>query len=234
MVSEKVEVILLSYQREGIETFTGHITGGRQEFHFTRVTFMKMFEMTGEALRYDPGLRLVIQRREAPNSVTLPPGMENLLRRDPVAAVAALSPPPQRVIVRDVTKPKLNKALRYGHDTLADSIGEEVYLKAKLDTHHPESWLQAEDPLTGRWVPILERDGKLYCGDLAVKYYFMGESRWIVARTEDILASDAARYYLPRRWNEGLLHGVTQGWISHDSFESIYRSYKKEKANVSK
>lgn len=224
-------VIFLRYRREPkTELFTGSITGGKMESHFSAVSFLKMFEAVGDALRCSPELRLLIQREEDGSFSTLPPSMEQLLRTNTPEAVEAMTVPPRRVVISD-DRPKPRPpvhTLRQGHDTLADALGDDVYLRSKVNTF-ADQWLQIESPLTGRWEPVCELNHLLYIGGgkLAVQVILDTESKWAKARVADILALALPRYYLPRRWN------ATGGWITHEALASLYSQYQKEKADVS-
>lgn len=221
------EVILLNYKREaGTDLFTGSVSGGGAKFHFSAAPFAKMFELVGEALRNAPDFRLVIKRDEVATPCTLPPSMEDLLRTNTPAAIEALTVPPQRVVVGERHKPRpIVRPLRQGHDTLADAIGDCLYIKSKVNTF-ADNWLQVEDPVGGRWVPVEEREGLLYCGKLPVQVILNIESKWAKVQTAHVLALGLPRYYFPRRWNP------TGGWITHEALASLYDQYQKEKANV--
>lgn len=227
MASEEPQpVILLRYRRElHTEAFTGSITGGFFESHFSFLSFADMFQMVGTALIASPELRLVIQREEGGGPATLPLSLESLLRTNTPEAIAAMTVPPRRVVVREARPRPIVHTLRQGHSTLADALGEDVYLKSKVNTFADE-WLQVEDPVTGRWVPAVEQGGLLYCGTLPVQVILDTESKWARARVDGILALGLPRYYLPRRWNS------TGGWITHEALASLYSQYQKEKANV--
>lgn len=221
-------VVSVVYRREGkTEAFTGRIEDASfNDFHFSSVTFEALLELIGAALRRSPGYRLLMRREEAPYPMTLPPNIEEMLRTDVQAAIKAFTVVPQRIEIGVPRKPRpeLVGTLRYGHDTLADALGDEVYIKVRAGARSA----QAEDPVTGRWVPLILRGMVPHCGtSLRLTGLHQGVTCWASARVEDILALSKSRYYLPRRWNP------SGGWISHDALAEMYAFYQKEKADVS-
>lgn len=220
--------VLVTYKREGsAETFVGNITADGYKLNFAGADFSSVLSLASEALRQLPGARLIMRREEAPYPMALPENIEEMLRVNLPGAIEALSPAPQRVIVGRPRKanPDLIGTLRYGHDTLADALGDEVYLRARSSV---DKALQAEDPATGRWVHLaLTDDGSLLCGKLPLQpKVHTSENRWVVARTDDVLALRLKRYYLPRSWNP------SHGWIVHESLLDMYEVYRKEKSDV--
>ena len=221
------KLVNLIYKREGkTETFTGMVESPARTFHFAGATFKTLLEFAGEALQCNPGHRLLMRREEAPYPMTLPENIEELLRTDINAAVRALTVEPQRVVVEPIRKPKtdLLGTLRHGHDTLADALGEELYLRSRTSSRG----MQVEDPATGRWAQLELRDKTAHCGNLPLQAgVHPSNSVWVVARTADVIALGLSRYYLPRRWNPN------QGWITHESLIAMYELYIKEKSDVS-
>lgn len=217
------KLVNLIYKREGAtETFTGVVEAPSSTFHFAGACFETLLEFAGEALRSSPGYRLLMRREEAPYPMTLPENIEELLRTDVAAAVRALTVAPQRVVVDAPKKPKtdLLGTLRHGHDTLADALGDEVYLRSRQTPRG----IQVEDPATGRWAPLSLRDKTVHCGNLPLRIVVPG---WVTARTADVIALGLHRYYLPRRWNP------SQGFIAHETLIEMYEFYIKEKTDVS-
>jgi hypothetical protein len=217
-MAETTPVVVVIYKRDTktSETFSGSISAPLAQYAFSEITFNQILERASEALLSAPDHRLVLKREEAPYPMLLPSDIEHLLRTDVPAAIAALTIGPQRVVVG---KPKLAvaKGLRHGHDTIADSFGEEIYLRRRPRV--------VEDPSSGRWVPLLETDGRLQCRTLPL-LNVVGDGRWVTARLLDILGLQRPRYYIPRGWNE------SRGWIAHDSLVTMYEHYLKEKADA--
>jgi len=221
------EVVTLIYERDhGTETFSGSISGNGAWCKFTQMSFADMMGLTSNALCAAPSHRLIIKRVEAPYPMTLPEGFENLLRTDLRKAIETLYVGPQTVVIGAPRRLRKTRAvgLRVGHDTLADAIGDEVYLRVSTD------W-KIEDPLTGRWVPtsgFLDDHSQHKFGGLTLLPLKRGlQKLWTSVWTEDILGLNAARYYLPRGWNLN-----ADGWITHNGLKSLYEQFKKEKANV--
>jgi hypothetical protein len=212
-------IVLVTYKRETktSETFLGSIDGaGDTHWTFHGLTFNEILERTGEVLRNSPGHRLVLKREEAPYPMLLPEDIEHLLRTDVPRAIEALTIGPQRVVVG---RPRavVSRELRHGHDTLADALGEVVYLRRRPRV--------VEDPSSGRWVSLTEGDGRFYCRTLPVE--ILGDNnRWVTAKTTDLLALGRDRYFIPRAWN------ATRGWITHEALASMYQSYLKEKSDA--
>lgn len=219
--------INLLYWREGTtETFSGTIYGVTRELHFTGSTLASMFGWVQYDLQQHPDYRLVMRRKEAAYPMTLPAGLEELIRQDPAAAAAALSPPPQRVVVgRSVKTNQVRRVvLRTGHDTLADAFGQVVYVVARKSFP-----MKVESPITGRWSDTYEYKGLLYCHEVRIVSDVLAQKRWVTMQVEDLLATNSPRYYLPRSWN---VLGF-RGWIDHQTLAEMYAAYQQEKASVS-
>lgn len=221
--------IFVSYRRDGkAETFSGHVSAPDREeprhcVKFWSCTFSQILALAQEALLALPEHRLLLKREEAPYAMLLPDGLEDLLRRDLDAAVAALTVGPQRVIVGTTPKRPFHMgSLRHGHDTLAEALGEELYLRAR---RRLASW-EVEDPTTGRWTAVVDgTPGRSMprCGNLSLTSLI---GPWATAATAELLELALPRYYLPRRWNP------SEGWITHDSLVEMYEVYRKEKSDV--
>lgn len=219
------DVVLLEYRRENdAYTFAGSITiKGQHEEAFQGASFVDMLERAGAVLRQYLGYRLILKRGEAPYPMALPENIEELLRDDTAEAIRRLTIPPQRIEIRDRPtrgkKDTLLGELRHGFDTLADALGDELYLR--LQVRRDGSW--AEDPASGRWLPV---SADQLCGNLRIVEVSPYRGAWCTARTSDVLALGLGRYYLPRRWNP------SRGWISHTALVEMYETYQKEKADA--
>lgn len=171
-------------------------------------TFAFMMSRYAEALQQHDGAVAVMQRTDVAGSrpLVLESAVVDLLRTDPAAAIRAMSPAPRTVVVRDTVAPvdAVNVRLRVGHDTLADSFGDFVYLRLREGL--------VESPVTGRWVAPKE---------LPLETEACGE-RWYRVVTRALLALGKDRYYLPRSWN-------TDGpWVSHVALAERYDNFCKE------
>jgi hypothetical protein len=230
MEAEQQHIHLLYWREGNTETFSGVISGGKRELHFTASRFATMLEWVQSDLVAFPSYRLVMQRKEAPYPVTFPPGFEDIIRKDPKQAAEMLSPAPQRVVVSDEkTPPKKTSVLRVGHDTLADAIGELVYLRTKTSVDNVglnRGVILVESPITGRWVATQHQ----LCHGLRFELV-QDHNRWATMETQKLLDEDEPRYYLPRLWNP-TVHTGSKGWIDHRQLEELYASYLKEKASV--
>jgi hypothetical protein len=210
------------YKREGREeTFTGSVRReGVTDITFAGATFNQILEFASDALKRAPECRLVMKREEAPYPMVMPTGFDELLRTDLPAAIEALTVLPRQVQV-GVHKQRVYTGLRHGFDTLADALGDEVYIRMRMAA----AGVEVEDPLTGRWKSMLARDSATsVCGNLIVSLASRG---WVAVNTEHLLAQSAGRYYLPRRWNP------SESWITHDLLTYMYDVYRKEKAECS-
>lgn len=224
------DVVALTYKRTDpkLYTYDGRISVGEEQEEFANKSFNEMLELASGWLRRLPQHRLLFRREEAPYPMTLPAGIEDLLRSDLDGAIRALSVAPQRIEVRSKVPKRTDMLLgelRAGIDTLADALGDEVYLRMRARQRD----ILIEDPVTGRWVELVHLPGVMpKCGTLTLtSQVYSKQNQWATIRTSDILALNLERYYLPRRWNPN------QGWISHQSLLDMYEFYKQEKDNVS-
>jgi hypothetical protein len=223
---EQPELVEVVYKREGREqTFTGYTRiGGVQDFTFAGADFNRVLEFASDALKRAPGHRLMMKRAEAPYPMPIPANVEELLRTDLPAAIRALSIGAQRV---EVGGPRMRvyQGLRRGYDTMADSLGEEVFLRARAGTQG----MLVENPASGRWVTAFAgapQNHLVMPGSLRELFIGPFHGPWTSVKTEDLLALGQERYYLPRNWNP------SAGWITHDLLAYMYDMYKKEKSDV--
>lgn len=218
MGTELPKAVEVLYKREGREeTFSGSVRrDGVTDITFAGASFNQVLEFASDALKRAPDHRLVMKREEAPYPMVMPTGFEDLLRTDLQAAIEALTVLPRRVQV-GVQRQKVYTGLRHGLDTIADALGEEVYIR-----HRPGgvTGLQIESPLTGRWADLTQDP------ELQKRYFGIVVHRggWASLRTEELLANSASRFYLPRRWNP------SESWITRDTLAYMYDVYQKEKA----
>ena len=149
-----------------------------------------------------------------------------LLRTDPVQAIRSLNPQSVAQPVgtptrsRTVISQKMAPVLRAGHDTLADGIGDEVY-SARNATN------EIECPVCGRWTPTVDAaQERFWCPGCDVLLRVRMAGHWAVFQTEELLALNKPRYYLPRAWNK------TRSWISFQDLTEQYNTWKKIKENT--
>lgn len=218
--------LLLAFKRSLLGKFSGSICGplGFTTVGFAEESFQAMIELASTKLKENPEYGLDMVKLGTAQTMRVSEEFTQLIKSDVSAAVAALSPTPERVVVRPKARPAptLVPSIRAGHDALADSLGERVYVKLRFSR---DRW-RVESPLDGRWNLLRTEGGKSFCGDLVVETV---SSMWATVRIEDVLATGQTRYFLPRRWNPE----KASGWISHVTFASLYENYKKEKDSVS-
>lgn len=220
-------LVFVNYKRDSPmgETFSGTVDSPLGEVAFTGFTFNQVLTLAGETLQKAPGHRLAMKRKEAPYPMLLPEGVEELLRTDIPAAIEVLTVGHQRIVIGPAKRPPPSQGLRHGSDTLADALGELVYLRRKPRG----TGMEIEDPATGRWRALTDNaEGYIFCGRLRLATVVGGDNgtRWATARTETLLALELERYYLPRKWNP------LGGWISHGLLATMYETYRKEKSDV--
>lgn len=233
--------VKLTYRREG-EKFVGLIEHGALMFEFKNgIGFAEMMTHAHRFLVDAPQAGLLITRTERPNMlpVQLEPTLLKLLREDPVAYIKANSIPPRIIDLREGQKTsKLadgerydmprNVHLRHGLDTLADAFGEMVYAKAK----QVGGFWRFEHPGTGRWadLPTIEH----WFGKRASGYVLpidatdpkLATRGYLTLNVEDLLRTNAERFYYPREWNE------FGSWISKDQLAAKLAQFRKDKSNV--
>jgi hypothetical protein len=222
-VSSPVDLVRLVYRKDGKALYAGVIAlpeVATDQITFSRTSFSQMLELAGAALRQAPAARLLMQLEGAPYPASLSPQMEEWLRTDVTRAISALSVPPVHIMVRP-TSPKVSRGLLYGRDTLADAIGDVVYLRLRTSG----SLLQVEG-VDGRWQNIDKSVQPPCAGGLILQQIHRSPGRsWAAVLTSHVLALHWPRYYLPRRWNP------TESWISHGELDQLYYRYRKEKAH---
>lgn len=246
--------ILLNYSRNDT-TFDGTITISSDD-DVTRVrpfaskTFAQMMREVHLALMEYPNYELVFSRGESRHfrEYVIEEPLRVLLRDDPVAAIRELSPANVTVDMRtrrkkaaeefsdrvtiespapSSTVPSGLSPLPAGHDTIAESFGDEVYLRTRGDL--------VECPCCGRWQGTLRAYPTavdMYCpcqflvpGKVVTRE---GSARgWFAVRTQTLLSSNRERYFLPRAWNPN------GGWIKHEDLLVLFTSYMKEKMECS-
>lgn len=207
-------LVRLSYRRRPRkDTFDGYIEMPNDKLAFKDRSFESMMGMVSDILIEMPDCRLLMKRDEAPYPMSLPAGIEDLLRKDFVKAMAALTVPPRRVVVTP-EKMVITTVLKSGIATLAEALGETVYVKLRNKSSLDQ---QIESPLTGRWVSSYQFPLPIASTDVSKS------GMWATVRVEDLLATSNTRFYLPRGWNP------SAGWIDRDSLKDMYDTYLREK-----
>ena len=189
-----------------------------------------MLTLFAEALIKHPEADAVIQRIDRDGLVpyNLERKTTELFRTDPVAAITAMSSPfgsPSTTIqrVKEEAQLPVSSGLRVGHDVLADSFGDEVYVRLNSER------MSVECPCCGFWA-VVGKGFTMACANPSCAIHKVQTSfqsptaRWATFKTTDLLAMQSSRYYFPRAWNVG-------SWISWADLNDKYEQYKKEKAS---
>lgn len=212
----------LEYKRDGEHLLTGELYLGDSEEsfqEFEKRDFATMMTIVSNVLGVYPDSGVVVQRTDRPGipPVRMEKDLVQQLRTDPARTIHELSPGARIIVIRDKAGPpkdSVRVVLKAGEETLAEAFGEEVYLRISRG--------KVEDPLTGRWVSISLDGTKAFIGTLPIKQL----SDWVSVATESLLAAQAKRFYLPRRWNAG------GPWITKEALQKRYQAYQEEKSNV--
>ncbi len=225
--------VVLEYKREGQQS-TGQVLVDEEVLHtFTRVEFEPMLYAFASALRDHPEAIGVIQRTDRPGLIpyVLDTNTVDLFRSDPVAAIRSMSTPygsPLTTVKRTKEeRTPIASGLRIGHNTLADSFGEELYARFDKDRN------RVECPCCGIWglVETADTNGShtvrchnpscvVFQRTLQLKRH---NGRWASFLTFDLLTTHSDRFYFPRAWNDG------QIWISWENLNTKYQQFLKEK-----
>jgi hypothetical protein len=164
---------------------------------------------------------LRLEQKPEPVAVQLEPRLAELLRKDPVAFMQMMDPTmgrPQRLNISMSAKVRDDVAIKphpipAGHDTLAESFGEELYIRKRGDLY--------ECPIYGRWVPA----GQIGVWTVGVN------DRWASVSVENLLHSvdpPATRFFFPRAWNKD------GPWISREDLQRKYDEFIKEREQCSR
>lgn len=232
--------LTLYYRHDSNDTCTGCIIVRKDEqletYPFSCKEFHRMMSLVSKHLSISNISEMTIQRtdRDGLKPYKMEQVMVDLLRTDPVAAIHSMSVPHRTLDLRGMRgldaatlREKLAgmmetlrtdlfvyggaSLLVVGEDTVADSIGEEVYCRRRDD--------HIECPGCGMWVhqrDPFECDKR--CGSkLPVRYM----ERWAAFSVQQLLALNLDRYFLPRRWNP------SGGYIDRDKLTELYEGWKK-------
>lgn len=245
--------IVLNYRRNDA-TFDGTLTVVRDDGRtsvkpFSSKTFPQMLREVHLSLKEFPDYELIFSRSESRHfqECVIEEHLRVLLRDDPVAAIRELSPSGvvvdlrtrQKIAAREFgerttidspppgsTLPSGPSPLSVGHATIAESFGDEVYIRTRGEL--------VECPCCGRWQGTLREyptSTDMYCpcqflvpGKVVTRE---GSTQgWFAVRTQSLLSSNKERYFLPRAWNPG------GAWIKHDDLLTMFTSYMKEKVQA--
>lgn len=222
------EELVLEYKRVDVDRCTGRIVfkvddkGSLPSLTFESVTFDWMLRQFGARLKSSPNVKAIWQRIDRPGLLpyALDEQVTALFRSDIDAAIASMSPAERSpsAAVRRVRQERVAPpGIRAGFDTLADSFGEIVYTRARVN--------EVECPVCGMWTYRQKMD--VFCclkgcsGRIELSLTFT--NRWAGVRVADLLKTSAPRFYLPRMWNED------PPWVSASALQAKLDEYKKEK-----
>jgi hypothetical protein len=225
--------VVLQYRRVEGELSTGRIAllpivpteeTARCLEDFDRLPYTKMLVRFARELREFPEAKAAIMRIDRPG--LLPYALDEettaLLRTDPVAAIQSMTyttPSLGKIHVVKEEKPLEVDPIRAGHETLADALGEQIYVKRRSSA--------LECPGCGYWGPVHTNSFK--CTKKCAREGHARTFRvtltklWAVFSTEDLLESTLPKFYLPRTWNVGRL------WVTKAELIEMYTAYKAEK-----
>lgn len=234
--------ISMAYGRQG-ETYSGTVvldvddgidlpTSAVARIRFTGYTFPRMMSHLARCIRDYDECQVTLSRIEVPDSTyVLDEGTVELMRTDPAAAISSMTQEDRVVYIRDpapVSAPG-RRLLRTGHDTLAASFGDQVYVAVRKGT--------VECPFCGRWAGMNRRTTStdqliLECGKCEQVYMGIVEltDTWCVVDIQTFINDknqycDGKRFYFPREWNP-------RGWIDRQDLMKMYETFKQERDNA--
>jgi hypothetical protein len=216
MAMSETQKITLEYRRQG-ELSTGTIDTEA----FEGLPFDRMLYRLAQKIIDVGDCEVVLRRtdRRGYHPYRLDAATVELLRRDPVAAVQALtfagSPSSIFQRVQKERRP-IVPSLRVGLDVLADAFGEQVHVKLRAE--------QVECPGCGFWSPLV--GNPFTCRKRClISLTVEPRSRWAAVFVKDLLGSGLDRFYLPREWNPG-------GWVTRESLEQRLTDYVQEREDA--
>ena len=215
--------IRLKYGRVGHEyhgVLGVTVDGVLSETDFEGHTFARMLSSVATHVRLHDEATVELSRLELPGSdYLMDAGTVDLLRKDPAAAISAMTHEDRTVVIRDRKSSDPPRGLlRAGHDTVAASFGDNVYMSVS-------DLGRFECPGCGRWSPVMTHVSAA-CDGTACRLKIFGNTHgtaWFSTSTELLLSRGLTRYYLPRPWNP------SGGWISHEDLRTMFEAFKKER-----
>ncbi len=197
---------------------------------FMDLVYKKMMTRLSNVMNGYPDMPVKLERLDIPGFSQMLSDKERLtLRTDPTAFINATTIPPITVVVRDKAS-TVPPRLLAGYDTLAGAFGEKVYLRRR-DQGGVD---QVEGPISGRWKKLtvvansfgsFVDDGIEISGEFRPLSCTPERTPWLVVRVDDLLATGASRFYLPREWNY-------PGWITRQDLKKKLEDFLREKAEA--
>lgn len=203
----------INVRQEGLEGFIS-------EMDFQDFPFARMMSHLARTIRgYQPGGSVVLVRSELKGSdYPLDAATIELLRVDPPAAIRSMTHENISVVVRDKLPSSVPPGLlRAGHNTIADSLGDRIYISMDLEGRF-------ECIGCGRWsrgAPDVMTCTMDHCS-VQLRGQLHGKT-WYSVPTKDVLSLNLVRYYIPRSWNP------TRSWISHADLNKMYKTFQEER-----
>ena len=202
-----------------------HTRGLITKLEFDGYSFSRMMSKLAGFARECDAVGITIHRLEmADTHYRFTEEMLEAFKEDPAAVISSMQQPDRVVVIRDEQRRRASSPptglIRAGHDTLAAALGERTYIRQNED--------KFECPSCGRWCRIFTP--VLFCSLGDCKYTLekkLAGQSWITVSTEELLAKNFDRYYLPREWNP------SRGWITHAELKEMYEQYIKEKNECS-
>ena len=231
--------LMLVYRREE-QLFTGNILYGDPQggergavviSSFERVSFGLMFARLSEQITVfvekDEKIGVTVRRTDLEQpAMRFDEETVLLLHADPVGVIRSLSPSPTKVFARRID-PATTSPLRVGYDALAATLGDEVYIRRRVD--------QVECPCCGRWadlkVGVTAPRGRVFsvdqlagvCRSSACMAMFpatLRNDRWVSVRVTALLSDpEAAKFFFPREWNK------PGPWVTREDLEKQHRDW---------
>lgn len=225
------------YRRvEGAELFDVELESPDEEIRLVGVDYPSMIAEVSRELNRSTYAQLVFQRtdREGLFPMVADDKEKDLIRDNPIRYVAMTSPENRKVIVRTLRDATINDladrfrtynsngpVLRAGYDTLADSFGDDVYVRRRDDD-------LVECPCCGRWhCRLTELDEfriELSC-PCEFRHHGGGSvtGSWVSIPTQDLIDHKVERFFLPRAWN------YAGPWIARDLLRRMYERFVRER-----
>lgn len=243
-------IITLSYRRHAELVKNAHLFSGTLVVQgpdgvlstkvFSSEDFTRMYTAVARELRTYPDAPVALARtdREGLAPFFIAEELRVLLRDDPVRALESMNP----TLGGPVKTIRPLPALPAAYDALAESFGEEVYLRARggcvedpatgtwaslAYTLKTQQWsIRGAEDKASTWLPI--RFPELVITNLEDEQLpeQLIKCSWAAARVIDILALKANRFFLPRLWN-------TEGqWISRTALKERLAAFTAAKKEV--
>lgn len=214
--------ITLEYQRAG-SLFSGRLVVHRdlassEVLPFERACFEWMFLRLADSLRELPHADVVVSRTDREGLVPMPLDrrlVSELVQR-PEETITALANPvggPSHVRGETVACQPPPSPVLTGVEAQAEEFGEHVFVRVRRS--------QLECPGCGFWSPLPE-EGTLFRCRKACRIELSTSvlDRWATIAVEQLLASKAPSFFLPRMWNPSGL------WISHSALQAKHATYR--------